>query len=98
LDTNPDFESGRSADQVSFFRISSDDDPVWFRAVTISGKPAGLGFQCPVCHLGYRHSAPNVIEHCGGKVESAPANPQSLPERNLGGPTLPSRFLKIGTW
>ena len=61
-----------SSGMSGFFRVSAEPAPTgWYRALTISGKPAGLGFQCPKCHLGYRHSAPAEIFHCG-KSEKAP--------------------------
>ena len=59
-------------------------EPIWWRAVTVSGTPAGLGFLCPVCGFGLRHSAPNQIQHCG-RVDVAPPE-SSLPVRNLGEP------------
>jgi hypothetical protein len=72
--------------------------PRWFRALTISGKPAGLGFQCPKCHHGIYHSAPEKVFHCGA-WEHAPRIMALLPTRRLGGDAaLPSNVLKIGLW
>jgi hypothetical protein len=58
--------------------------PKWWRAVTLSGKSAGVGFFCPVCCLGIRHSAPEAIEHCG-RVDVAP-DESTLFQHNLGSP------------
>lgn len=80
------------------FLLSTKGQPEgWFKALTISGKPAGLGFQCPVCHLGFRHSAPREFVHCG-KLEKAPVLTALLPEQSLGDPILPPRIVPIGTW
>lgn len=83
---------------IDLIRITSDAPPKWYRALTISGKPAGLGFQCPKCHLGYPHSAPAEIFHCGA-LEKAPRFTARLPERRLGNAaSLPPNFMRIGTW
>jgi hypothetical protein len=58
--------------------------PKWWRAVTVSGKPMGLGFFCPVCCVAFRHSGPAQVEHCG-RVDLAPDEPM-LPIHNLGEP------------
>jgi hypothetical protein len=67
----------------NFFRPDSGPPPKWFRVRTISGKDAGLGFQCPCCHLGYPHSAPERVFHCGA-FEEAPLITGLLPVRQLG--------------
>jgi hypothetical protein len=83
---------------IEFFRVSSEAPPKWYRALTISGKPAGLGFQCPKCHLGYPHSAPAEIFHCGA-LETAPHFTALLPQRSIGNAAqLPPNFFRIGTW
>lgn len=70
----------------------------WFKALTISGKPAGLGFECEKCHLGYTHSAPEKVFHCGA-WESAPKITALLPTRRIGGDAaLPKNVFKIGVW
>lgn len=61
-------------------------EPIWWRAVTVSGAPAGLGFLCPACGFGLCHSAPNQIQHCG-RVDAAPAE-STLPVHNLGEPMI----------
>jgi hypothetical protein len=83
---------------IDLIRVAADAPPKWYRALTISGKPAGLGFQCPKCHLGYPHSAPTEIFHCGA-LEKAPMFPALLPQRSIGGAAqLPPNFLKFGAW
>lgn len=54
----------------------------WFRAKTISGKDAGLGFLCPVCRLSHTHSAPARVFHCG-RWEDAPFFTVKLPTRQI---------------
>lgn len=82
---------------MSFIHILDDEKPLegWFKVTTISGKPAGLGFHCSVCGLGFRHSAPRVFEHCGRK-EKAPRIKATLPTRSLGGFQLPINLIPIG--
>ena len=82
-----------------FFTIGGElEKPRWYRALTISGKPAGLGFQCPKCHLGFNHSAPERIFHCG-QWEKAPKITLLLPQRSLGGDAaLPPNMFKVGVW
>jgi len=71
---------------------------IWFKALTISGKPAGLGFECEKCHLGYAHDAPERVFHCGA-WESAPKFTALLPTRRIGGdPALPGNVIQIGIW
>lgn len=83
---------------IDLFSVSSDAPPRWWRALTISGKPAGLGFECPKCHLGFSHSAPEKIFHCGAE-EKQPRLTALLPERRIGGAAqLPPNAFKIGTW
>ncbi len=55
----------------------------WYRARTVSGLSAGLGFECPKCHLCFRHSASQEIFHCGA-LESAPRFLALLPEKTFG--------------
>ena len=82
---------------MSFLHILSDEEsqPKWYRVTTISGKDAGLGFQCPNCGLGFRHSAPREIFHCGS-TEKAPVFSSGLPVRSLGGSRLPINMIPIG--
>jgi hypothetical protein len=80
------------------FSVTDQAQPKWWRAQTISGKPAGIGFLCPKCHLTYTHSAPEKIFHCG-TLEKQPRFPKLLPERRIGGAaTLPPNIIPIGTW
>jgi hypothetical protein len=68
----------------------------WWKATTLSGKPAGLGFQCYRCGLGYRHSAPQKIDHCG-RVESAPFMTLLLPSFSIvDAPRFPSNLVPVG--
>ena len=56
----------------------------WFRAFSISGKPAGLAFECPRCRLTYTYDAPASVFHCGKNEERPPANKHAaLPERRI---------------
>ncbi len=73
----------------------NSDRPLWFRAQTISGRSGGLGFQCPDCHLGYRHSAPAKIQHCG-RVENAPKFTLLLPSFPIVETALPSNLIPVG--
>jgi len=74
--------------------LDAEEVPRWFRVLTISGKPAGLGFQCPKCHLGFRHSAPEKVFHCG-RLEHAPRITALLPQRRLGGDELPPNVIPV---
>lgn len=77
------------------FRVSTEPQPKWWKALTISGADAGLGFYCPKCHLAYPHSAPAEIRHCGA-IESAPKKTDKLPTRQLGnGVGLPYNILPV---
>jgi hypothetical protein len=80
-----------------FSMLESREMPKWYRALTISGEPAGIGFQCPKCHLGFRHSAPAEIFHCGA-VEKRPLVTVLLPVRRLGEEILHPRVIPIGAW
>jgi len=78
--------------------MAGDEGVIWFNVLTISGKPAGLGYECEKCHLGCRHSAPEKVFHCGA-WEAAPKITALLPTRQLGdGSTLPPSMVKVGTW
>jgi hypothetical protein len=69
-----------------FFRLLSTKPaplPRWYRATTISGQSAGLGFHCDKCHMAYRYNAPERIFHCGG-IEKSPIFPALLPAQSLG--------------
>lgn len=67
-----------------FFPLRKEEWPKWYKALTISGKAAGLGFCCPKCHLHYRHSVPpEGIFHCGA-LEKPPRFTALLPVRSLG--------------
>jgi hypothetical protein len=82
------------------FHVGTENAPLpkWFRVFDKRGKPAGLGFQCPKCHLGYPHDAPEKIFHCGAE-EKQPRITALLPARRIGGdPALPPRVIPIGTW
>jgi hypothetical protein len=57
--------------------------PHWYKARTISGKSAGLGFCCPKCHLHIRYGAEVGVFHCGAK-EKPPLLTALLPVRRLG--------------
>ncbi len=81
-----------------FVTSEPQPEPRWFRALTLSGKPAGLGFRCPVCAFGYPHDAPDRVFHCGA-WEKAPLITALLPTRSPNGNFgLPPRVIPIGTW
>ncbi len=81
----------------AFFGLfAGDADLRWWKATTISGLPAGLGFLCPTCGLRYPHSAPDLITHCGD-VERAPTATEKLPTRSLG-TQLPRNVFLVGDW
>jgi hypothetical protein len=67
----------------------------WFRAFSVSGRPAGLAFECQRCHLTYSHDAPLEIRHCGTVEQAPPANQhESLPARRI---TVPGgKSMQIG--
>ena len=73
----------------------------FFRAVSISGRPAGVGAICPVCSscIRYGLNDGDTFEHCGRK-EEVPADTHKLPARSLrrGMPELPKGFVLIDTW
>ena len=73
--------------------------PRWYKARTISGKPAGLGFYCEKCHLHIRYGAEVGIFHCGA-VENPPLITALLPMRSLGpdGNALPANIIPVGDW
>ncbi len=80
------------------FKLSTEEKPRWWRALTISGRDAGLGFSCPVCGFGYAHDAPDEIRHCG-HIEQAPRDTHRLPTHRLGsGVGLPSNVIPVGDW
>jgi hypothetical protein len=83
---------------VFFAMRNVPDWPRWYRARTISGKPAGLGFCCPKCHLHIRYGAESGVFHCGA-LENPPLITALLPVRSLGGPdanSLPANVLPVG--
>lgn len=41
----------------------------WSRAYTLSGRPAGLRFECDRCHLVIEFEAPERVFHCGHEEE-----------------------------
>ncbi len=41
----------------------------WSRAYTLSGKQAGLRFECDRCHLVIEFEAPKRVFHCGHEEE-----------------------------
>jgi hypothetical protein len=86
----------------STFVIVGKDEPTapstshWYRALSISGKPAGLGFACDKCHYTIPHSAPARVKHCGG-VEDLKVAADTLPTRRLGGNSIGSARV-FDTW
>jgi hypothetical protein len=70
--------------------------PGWFRALTKSGKPAGLGFECEVCRELWPHSLQpgQNVAHCG-RVEPVPIKVNGLPTRSLGGRSLPGNVIPV---
>lgn len=71
--------------------------PKWYRARTISGKPAGLGFYCDKCHLHVRYGAEAGVWHCG-TVENPPLITALLSVHSLSPDSnaLPANILPIG--
>jgi len=71
--------------------------PRWYKARTISGKPAGLGFYCDKCHLHIRYGAEAGVRHCGG-VENPPIITALLPTRSLGPNSndFPDNLIPVG--
>jgi hypothetical protein len=75
----------------------------FFRAVSISGKPADLGFECEVCRQCVRYGLVpgQTVEHCGTR-EPVPSTSEwhALPARSLrrGMPELPSGYVLLDTW
>lgn len=80
-----------------FVSVTAEAKPTWWRAITRSGKPAGLGFECPKCRLGYAHDAPQQIYHCG-RMESAPKLTAILPTYQLGGGAPLPRNVFLVAW
>ena len=80
-----------------FFPMRNQEWPRWYRALTISGKPAGLGFCCPKCHLRVSYGAEAGVQHCGS-LEKPPMITALLPVRGLGPrqELLPANILPIG--
>ena len=69
----------------------------WFRALTISGKPAGFAFECDTCRLLIPYDAPEVVKHCN-TTSHAPFNAAGLPFRRLrkpGGNDMPANALLV---
>lgn len=83
------------------FIFSNDSKTIFWRAFTISGQPAGLGADCPVCGSRVRYGlyAGDTFEHCG-KRERVPTDWSDLPCRSLkrGMPELPKGHLLLDTW
>ena len=80
-----------------FFAMRNQDWPRWYRARTISGKPAGLGFCCDKCHLHIRYGAEAGVFHCGA-MEKPPMITALLPVRSLGpdSNSLPANLVPVG--
>jgi hypothetical protein len=58
----------------------------WHRVRTISGKDAGLAFDCDRCALRIPYHAPAVVDHCSTFSQvPLPADIAKLPTRSLGG-------------
>ena len=73
-----------------------DEWPRWYKALTISGKPAGLGFCCPKCHLHISFGVPpEGVFHCGAQ-EKPPLITALLPVRRLGNGCLPGNLVAFG--
>ena len=81
--------------------FGSASQTVFWRAFTISGMPAGLGADCPVCggRVRYGLAVDSTFEHCG-KREKVPTDWSTLPARSLrrGMPDLPKGYLMVDTW
>jgi hypothetical protein len=56
----------------------------WYKAITFSGKDAGLGFFCPTCKLCYPHSCGEEVFHCGAIERLDKGFFERLPEVKLG--------------
>jgi len=75
----------------------------FFRAFSISGRPADLGFQCETCAAVIRYGlvSGQTVEHCGRR-EPVPDESEwhKLAARSLkrGMPELPQGFLMLDTW
>ena len=83
---------------VFFVMRNVPEWPRWYRARTISGKPAGLGFCCPQCHLHIRYGADAGVFHCGA-LEKPPLITALLPSRRLGpgsANSLPENLIPLG--
>jgi hypothetical protein len=58
----------------------------WYRALTISGKDAGLRFECDRCALRIPYEAPAVVDHCSTFSQAPlPADISKLEVVRLGG-------------
>ena len=84
---------------MSIFGNSSKT--IFWKAFTISGQPAGLGADCPVCggRVRYGLYADSTFEHCGRR-EKVPTDWSDLECRSLkrGMPPLSKGFLVMDTW
>jgi hypothetical protein len=89
--------AGAAAMSGLFFPMREQAWPKWYRARTISGKPAGLGFCCPKCHLHIRYGAETGVFHCGA-METPPVITTLLPVRSLGPDSnqLPRNLMSVG--
>jgi hypothetical protein len=81
--------------------IFSSKPQRFFRAFSISGQPADLGFECQVCHSVIRYGllAGQTVEHCG-KREEVPSSVFGMQCRSLrrGMPLLPEGYIVTDTW
>jgi hypothetical protein len=77
--------------------LAPKGDPVFYRALSFSGKPIGMGLSCPHCGFQMRHSLqPGQRVRCSCRWWSAPLFPQLLPVVRLNG--RPSTILFDPFW
>ena len=81
---------------MSWLFTSESELKGWFKALTISGAAAGLGFECERCRWQVRHSVQpgQKFFHCGAE-HTAPRLDASLPTRRIGGAVLPSNMIPV---
>jgi hypothetical protein len=94
----PELEKEGCAMSDDFVEVGTNDEPQtrWWRVLSVSGQPLGLGFACPVCHYGFSHHAPPKIKHCRTE-ESAPFFTANLPVKQIGGTQpLPRNIIPVG--
>ncbi len=81
--------------------FGNDSKTIFYRAFTISGFPAGLGADCPVCggRVRYGLAVDSTFEHCGRR-EKVPTDWSDLPCKSLkrGMPDLPKGHMLVDTW